>query len=158
MQSEIKEPDKQLSSKRFHQDGTLPEHGEVFVFGSNLAGRHGRGAALVAKQRFGAAVGIGEGYMGGGGSHCYAIPTKNHQLGVLELESIANSVRNFIDFACARTDLQFFVTRIGCVLAGYSDREIAPMFVDAPNHCSLPLNWREFIFNSNRAKFKFPLY
>ena len=129
----------------FHKDGTLPESGEFFVFGSNLAGRHGAGAARVAREKFGAVQGMGEGFMRLGGQS-YAIPTKDRDLIVLPLSSIAQGVRRFLDMATndplAR---RFFVTRIGCGLAGYTDAEIAPMFKGAPGNCSFAEEWREFL-------------
>lgn len=95
---------------------------EVFVFGSNLAGMHGAGAAYVAFQKFGAVMGCGVGLRG----QSYAIPTM--QGGV---ETIKPYVDEFIAFAMSRPDLFFYVTRIGCGIAGFRDREIAPLFTTA---------------------------
>ena len=95
---------------------------EVFVFGSNLAGMHGGGAAWVAFQKFGAVMGCGVGLRG----QSYAIPTM--QGGV---ETIKPYVDEFIAFAKSRPDLFFYVTRIGCGIAGFRDREIAPLFTAA---------------------------
>ena len=108
---------------------------EVFVFGSNLAGMHGGGAARVAYERFGAVWGCGVGLQG----QSYAIPTM--QGGV---ETIRPYVDQFIDFARSRPDLFFYVTRIGCGIAGFVDAEIAPLFAAArtvPNIC-LPESFR----------------
>ena len=102
---------------------------EVFVFGSNLAGMHGGGAARAAFEKFGAVWGCGVGLQG----QSYAIPTM--QGGV---ETIRPYVDDFIDFAKARPDLFFYVTRIGCGIAGFADAEIAPLFAAAravPNIC-----------------------
>ena len=102
---------------------------EVFVFVSNLAGMHGGGAARAAFEKFGAVWGCGVGLQG----QSYAIPTM--QGGV---ETIKPYVDDFIDFAHARPDLFFYVTRIGCGIAGFSDAEIAPLFAAArtvPNIC-----------------------
>lgn len=102
---------------------------EVFVFGSNLAGMHGGGAARAAYERFGAVWGCGVGLQG----QSYAIPTM--QGGV---ETIKPYVDEFIDFARSRPDLFFYVTRIGCGIAGFADAEIAPLFAAAravPNIC-----------------------
>ena len=102
---------------------------EVFVFGSNLAGMHGGGAAYAAFKKFGAIWGRGVGLQG----QSYAIPTM--QGGV---ETIKPYVDEFIDFARSRTDLFFYVTRIGCGIAGFADAEIAPLFAAAraiPNIC-----------------------
>lgn len=95
---------------------------EVFVFGSNLAGMHGGGAAYVAFQKFGAVMGCGVGLRG----QSYAIPTM--QGGV---ETIKPYVDEFISFAKSRPDLFFYVTRIGCGIAGFRDKDIAPLFKDA---------------------------
>lgn len=95
---------------------------EIFVFGSNLAGMHGGGAAYIAVKKFGAIMGQGIGLQG----QSYAIPTM--QGGV---ETIVPYVDEFIDFAQGHPDLTFLVTRIGCGIAGFQDEEIAPLFRDA---------------------------
>jgi len=95
---------------------------EVFVFGSNLAGMHGGGAAYVAWRQFGAVMGQGVGLQG----QSYAIPTM--QGGV---ETIVPYVDEFIAFAAAHPELFFYVTRIGCGIAGFRDAEIAPLFSGA---------------------------
>lgn len=95
---------------------------EVFVFGSNLGGSHGGGAARIAYERFGAVWGQGIGLWG----QTYAIPTM--QGGE---ETIKPYVDDFIRFAGERKDLIFYVTRIGCGIAGFKDEQIAPLFKDA---------------------------
>ena len=110
----------------------------IFVFGSNLAGRHGKGAALAARLHHGAVYGVGIGRTG----QSYAIPTKGHHLQVLALYVIAGYVRDFILYAEDHPELEFEVTRIGCGLAGYSDSQIAPLFAGAPTNCHLPKGWR----------------
>ena len=108
---------------------------EVFVFGSNLAGMHGGGAAWVARKKFGAIMGQGVGLQG----QSYAIPTM--QGGV---ETIAPYVDEFIAFAKEHPELFFYVTRIGCGIAGFRDSQIAPLFasaVDVPNIC-LPFTFK----------------
>lgn len=97
---------------------------EIFVFGSNLAGRHGRGAAKDALYKFGATWGQGDGLQG----QSYGICTKGHKLEVLPLSAIRINVDRFTRFAIAHPELKFLVTPIGCGLAGYSPRAIAPMF------------------------------
>ena len=111
----------------------------IFVFGSNTAGRHGKGAALEAVQRHGAIYGKGVGLQG----RSYAIPTKDASIRTLPLIKINQYVQQFIKFAEENPKLEFFVTRIGCGLAGYTDEQIAPMFKDAPLNCVLPEGWRE---------------
>jgi hypothetical protein len=111
---------------------------EIFVFGSNLAGRHGKGAALYAKEHYGAQYGVGHGFTG----YAYAIPTKDAKLKTLSLDEIRYFVFRFLEVARARPDLTFKVTAIGCGLAGYQPSDIAPFFKDAPGNCQLP---QEFI-------------
>ncbi len=106
----------------------------VFVFGSNLAGRHGKGAALYAVKHRGAVYGQGEGLQG----NSYAIPTKDERIKTLPLEVIRGHVEGFIAIATARPDLRFQITAIGCGLAGYTPDQIAPMFEGAPANCDLP--------------------
>lgn len=97
---------------------------EVFVFGSNLMGMHGGGAARIALERFGAIWGQGIGLQG----QSYAIPTM--QGGV---ETIKPYTDEFIEFAKNHPELFFLVTRIGCGIAGFEDEDIAPLFKDAYN-------------------------
>lgn len=108
--------------------------GEIFVFGSNLAGMHGGGAAYAAYRKFGAIWGQGVGLQG----QSYAIPTM--QGGV---ETIKPYVDEFIAFAREHTELTFLVTRIGCGIAGFRDEQIAPLFEDAHqlSNVVLPPNW-----------------
>ena len=95
---------------------------EVFVFGSNLQGMHCGGAARTAVQKFGAIMGQGEGMQG----QSYAIPTM--QGGV---ETIKPYVDRFIELASEWDQTTFYVTRIGCGIAGFTDEEIAPLFAKA---------------------------
>ena len=110
----------------------LPD--EIFVFGSNLRGMHGGGAARVAYMKFGAEWGKGVGLYG----QTYAIPTM--QGGV---ETIKPYVYDFIRFAANHPEKYFYVTRIGCGIAGFRDEDIAPLFVDALNvaNIALPLSF-----------------
>ncbi len=110
------------------------EKNEVFVFGSNLAGAHGGGAALIAYRKFGAIWGQGVGLQG----QSYGIPTM--QGGV---ETIKPYVDEFIEFAKSRPDLTFLVTRIGCGIAGFTNEEISPLFEKAHDveNIVLPLGW-----------------
>ena len=122
-----------------------PEHirslgqNEIFVFGSNLAGAHGGGAARIAVEQFGAIMGQGVGLQG----QSYAIPTM--QGGV---NTIAPYVDEFIAFAKQHPELTFLVTRIGCGIAGFSPRQIAPLFTGAVDvkNIHLPQDfWTELI-------------
>ena len=122
------------------QKRTTPEfitelqQGEIFVFGSNLSGMHGGGAALVAYRKFGAVWGQGVGLQG----QSYGIPTM--QGGV---ETIRPYVDEFIQFAGEHPELTFLVTRIGCGIAGFTDDEISPLFKKAHSieKIVLPEGW-----------------
>lgn len=107
---------------------------EIFVFGSNLRGMHGGGAAYIAHRKFGAIMGQGVGLQG----QSYAIPTM--QGGV---DTIRPYVDEFIEFAKAHQNNIFLVTRIGCGIAGFTDEEIAPLFLEARdiNNIILPEGW-----------------
>lgn len=113
---------------------TSLQENEIFVFGSNLRGAHGGGAARVAYELFGAEWGNGVGRTG----QCYAIPTM--QGGI---ETIRPYVNEFIEYARQHPELTFFVTRIGCGIAGFTDEEMAPLFEEAKQlqNVALPKNW-----------------
>jgi hypothetical protein len=105
-----------------------PDH--VFVFGSNLSGIHGGGAAALAHDKFGAIWGCAEGMQG----NCYAIPTKNEGIErTLTINEIKPYVNEFILWAKARSYKTYLVTEIGCGLAGYQPQDIAPLFKEAMN-------------------------
>lgn len=106
----------------------------IFVFGSNLAGRHGRGSALEAVQKHGAIYGVGMGLQG----NSYAIPTKDAHLNILPLEVIAYHVGYFEAFALAHRNMLFHVVAIGCGLAGYTPHQIGPLFQLRPSNVFLP--------------------
>lgn len=113
----------------------------IFVFGSNLAGRHGKGAALHARESFGAIYGQGVGRQG----RSYAIPTKAEDLTTLPLKTIRGHVNDFLQYARDNPKLTFIVTAIGTGLAGYQHQDIAPMFKNAPSNCHLPKEWKGLI-------------
>lgn len=112
--------------------------GEIFVFGSNLAGMHGGGAARLAYQKFGAVWGKGVGLHG----RSYAIPTMHGGV-----DCIAPYVDEFIAFARNHPDLTFLVTEIGCGIAGFTPEEIAPLFSRARDveNIHLPARFRELL-------------
>lgn len=115
---------------------------EIFLFGSNQAGIHGAGAALVAKKKYGARQGMGEGLYG----NSYALPTKDYNIETLLLSSIKHYVEQFLNFAVGQgSDLRFYVTRIGTGLAGYTDEQIAPMFEDATTNCIFDIAWKPYL-------------
>lgn len=113
----------------------------VFVFGSNLAGRHGKGAALWARQHRGAILGQGEGRQG----NSYAIPTKGYALDTLPLDSIAFYVNRFLSYAYVNMGEQFQLTPIGCGLAGYRYSQIGPMFTHAPLNVIIPAEFAIYV-------------
>lgn len=124
--------------------------GEIFVFGSNLAGRHGKGAALIARQKFGAIPGEGFGHHG----RTFAIPCKDGRPGVdsnvrrsLPLHSIGAFIAEFIEYARTHATLTFLVIEIGCGNAHYTPKQIAPLFSGAieVNNIHLPASFWEVI-------------
>ncbi len=128
-----------------YQNRITPDHieslkpNEIFVFGSNLAGMHGGGAARTARLHFGAVMGIGDGAQG----QSYAIPTM--QGGV---QTIRPYVDKFIAYAKSHPEQTFLVTPIGCGIAGFTPEEIAPLFRDAINvgNIHLPQSfWNELV-------------
>lgn len=120
------------------------EDNEIFVFGSNLAGIHQGGAARVAVQKFGAIMGQGVGLQG----NSYAIPTM--QGGV---DTIKPYVDSFIAFARNHRNLHFYVTKIGCGIAGFKEEEIAPLFTQAllVDNISLPKSFPQIITSRPEA-------
>ena len=139
-----------LTSKNYHEmsefrNRITPERisnlksNEIFVFGSNLAGAHGGGAAYLAYQRFGAVMGQGVGLQG----QSYAIPTMQG-----EPNTILPYVEEFIIFAKQHPEFTFLVTRIGCGIAGFTPAEIAPLFAGAVEveNIHLPMDfWKELV-------------
>lgn len=110
--------------------------GSIFVFGSNLAGVHGGGAAATALKKYGAVIGEGYGLQSGvgiNGTKSWALPTKNEKLKSLTLTEIAYWVSELFHF-CSNTytddydGRMVFVTKVGCGLAGFTEQEIAPLF------------------------------
>lgn len=124
---------------------TTLEPNEIFVFGSNLAGFHCAGAAKTARELFGAKDGIGVGRTG----QCYALPTKNWSIKTMPLRQIADYVRGFLCYVEAHPELTFLVTPVGCGLAGYAPKDIAPLFWNAcdgtlPPNVVLPESFYQF--------------
>lgn len=113
----------------------------VFVFGSNLQGIHGAGAARDAVKQWGARWGIGHGLEG----RSYAIPTKDARFRSLPLTEIARYATRFRSDAILHPELLFILTRVGCGLAGYTDRQIAPLFRGVPRNVKVPTGWDRLI-------------
>lgn len=120
----------------------------VFVFGSNQAGRHGRGAALFARRHYGAIPGRAEGLQG----VSYALPTKDGRLAPLPLSLIREAVERFLGVARRHPDTLFQVTRVGCGLAGQREGNIMPLFRGAPANCLLPGRWECTLGRDQRAR------
>lgn len=112
----------------------------VLVFGSNLAGEHGAGAAKFAAIHFGAKHGVGEGRTG----DAYALPTKDHNIMTRQRRAVGESVKTFLQYAEAHPELLFKVTRVGCGLAGFTNAQIAPFFAGAPSNCGFDPEWKSF--------------
>lgn len=126
---------------RTHKNGSTPLTNEVFVFGSNLAGHHGAGAAKYARDHLGAEYGVGVGMTG----RCYAIPTKDFTITTMSLGDIERYVHKFVEFTNNYPNVNFFITAIGTGLAGYKHKHIAPMFKGITDNCSVPEEWVEFL-------------
>lgn len=106
---------------------TALEPDEYFVFGSNREGRHLGGAAKTAYEHFGAIWGVGVGIQG----NSYAIPTME-----IDLENIALYIKQFIDYATLTPDKTYYVTKVGCGIAGHSEEEMGEIW----SRYTLPTN------------------
>jgi hypothetical protein len=134
-----------------HKDGTQPTKPKaIFVFGSNTQGQHWGGAARAAADYYGAKWGKAVGLTG----QAYAIPTIEVDLDkdktetarrTLSLSEIKHHVDGFNKFAKAHPDKEFFVTRIGCAIAGHKDDDIGPLFAPALPNCDYPDTWEKYL-------------
>ena len=125
---------------KYDKNGFITELGddERFVFGSNLAGRHGAGSALQAKQRFGAVYGVGEGVTG----QTYAFPTLDGQLRKLPHWRLLEATTNLFYEAHLRPEDTFLITKVGCGLAGYEEEYMRSFFLYPAPNMVLPEDWR----------------
>lgn len=123
---------------------------QIFVFGSNEAGIHGAGAAKLAEEKFGAVRGVSYGLQG----NSFAVPTKDRSIRTLPLERIEFYIRGLLLNAYLSPDKEFLVTKIGCGLAGYSEREIANLFKDKtiPTNVTLPESFYHIINENHEEK------
>jgi hypothetical protein len=117
----------------------------VFVFGSNLSGIHGAGAAWSASKKYGAQWGLGIGRCG----RAYAIPTKDEDINTLPISEVAKHVQDFVQYAAEHSSEDFHVTQIGCGLAGFTARQIAPLFTEATPNVFFDLAWKSYLPNKN---------
>lgn len=115
----------------------MRQPGTVFVFGSNVLGLHGGGAARAAFDNYGAEWGVGEGPQG----RSYALPTVGQIGHTLPPEQITGHIAAFNQYAHDHPEQVFILTRIGCGIAGYKDAEIAPLFSASPPNVVLPAEW-----------------
>ena len=113
------------------------EPNEIFVFGSNQCGAHAGGAARLAKEKFGAQEGVGEGLTG----QCYAFPTLTAGFEKVSRSSLEASRDRFFAAARQNPDKTFLLTKVGCGIAGFAEDEIRPLFKNAPENVTLPEDW-----------------
>lgn len=114
---------------------------KIFTFGSNAAGIHGAGAAKEAYKKHGARWKAGYGHYG----NSFAIPTKDSKIHTLPIAQIKAYVDGFKAYAADHPELTFQVTRIGCGLAGYSDGDIAPLFIGSSCNVEFDSAWNSFL-------------
>lgn len=119
---------------------TLPED-TVFVFGSNMAGTHQGGAAKTAHLHFGATKGVGRGWAG----QSFAIPTMNEHLQQMPLSQIQHYIDDFKIYTKNHPKMKYFITSVGCGVAGYKVEEIAPMFKGISRNVIFPASFRPFV-------------
>ena len=111
---------------------------QLLVFGSNLAGRHGAGAAKQAHDQFGAQYGVGEGITG----QSYAFPTLGMRLEQLPMADLCAARDRLYKCCSIFPSTEFLLTKVGCGLAGYPESEMRALFVDPPANLILPEDWR----------------
>lgn len=116
---------------------TTLEPNEIFIFGSNQAGRHGGGAAKVAIDQFGAVYGVGEGLVG----QSYAFPTLTFDYKKRPIDELAFSVSVLKSTAEALPSVRFYLTKVGCGIAGYDEDVMKALFVDMPVNVIKPVGW-----------------
>jgi hypothetical protein len=121
---------------------TLKPH-QVIVFGANEKGVHGAGLAKLAFKKFGARYGVGRGLQG----QSYALPTKDFEIQTLPLYDIEQNIKEFLDFAKTKPELEFLCSKIGTGLAGYNTDQIGPLFgkFEIPPNVILPFEFAEFV-------------
>lgn len=110
---------------------------QIFIFGSNMAGRHGAGAAAQARRDFGAEYGVGEGLTG----QCYAFPTLTENFQRVSNTQLKASRLMLYKTAEAHPDKEFLLTKVGCGLAGFSEATMKRLFKNAPANIRKPDGW-----------------
>jgi hypothetical protein len=129
-----------LATKTYKEIFYNPSDSNIFVFGSDVKGRHGKGAALTAVKKWSAIYGVAAGPTG----QSYALPTMNLYFKPLPIIEIQKYTNIFLEYAKQHSELTFLVTRIGCGLAGFKDKDICPLFKGHTDNVKLPLGWDEF--------------
>lgn len=130
-------------SYQYHDESIIKSLTEdtVFVFGSNLAGTHAGGAAKTALLHFGAIKEVGRGWSG----QSYAIPTMNEHLQQMPLSQIQHYIEDFKIYTKNHPKIKYFITSLGCGVAGYKVEEIAPMFKGISKNVIFPASFRPFV-------------
>ena len=123
---------------KFHDENVIPTGDWIYVFSSNLAGKHAKGKARIARMNFRAEFGVAEGRT----ANAYAIPTHDKHLVPLSIDSIKAAIEAFLRYANENKKLNFFVTRIGCEDSPFGDEQMGQLFANAPENCSLPRCWK----------------
>jgi len=128
---------------QYHDESIIKSLTEdtVFVFGSNMAGTHQGGAAKTALLHFGAMKGVGRGWSG----QSFAIPTMNEHLQQMPLSQIQHYIDDFKVYSKNHLKIKYFITAVGCGVAGYKVEEIAPMFKGISHNVILPISFRPFV-------------
>lgn len=128
---------------QYHNESIVKELADhtIFVFGSNMTGQHADGAAKTALEHFGAMKGVGRGWSG----QSYAIPTMNEHLQQMPLSQIQHYIDDFKIYTKNHPRNQYFITALGCGIAGYKVEEIAPMFKGISHNVILPHSFRPFV-------------
>lgn len=128
---------------QYHDENIIKalDSNTIFVFGSNMGGQHLAGAAKTALEHFGALTGVGRGWSG----QSYAIPTMNEHLQQMPLSQIQHYIDDFKIYTKNHPKMTYFITSIGCGIAGYKVEEIAPMFNGISQNVILPQSFRPFV-------------
>ena len=143
---------------RFHQEGERPKDGEVYVFGSNLAGQATTSQARLACKFFGAVEGIAQGYQGYAPHHSYALPVKDERRCRLPLAHLSDQVQRLAVFSRCHREHRLFIARVGVELGGHQDAVLAPMFSEFDlSRCSVPISWMSYLYSPLRRMAMFGL-
>ena len=128
---------------QYHDESIIKNLAEdtIFVFGSNMAGTHQGGAAKTALLHFGATKGVGRGWAG----QSFAIPTMNEHLQQMPLSQIQHYIEDFKIYTKNHPKMKYFITAVGCGVAGYKVEEIAPMFKGISRNVIFPASFRAFV-------------